>query len=111
PVAAQPPVVAPPPPPPPPPVEPPRPVRTVVELDSEPPGATVRDPSAAEPLGTTPVRLTFDRAPRVLELRLEKRGFRTETVQIDLAADSARKVSLRPRQQRVVVDPDEMRKL
>jgi serine/threonine-protein kinase len=109
PVAAQPPVVVAPPPPPPP--EPARPVHTVVELDSEPPGATVRDPSAAEPLGTTPVRLTFDRAPRVLELRLEKRGFRSETVQIDLAADSARKVSLRTRQRRVVVDPDEMRKL
>jgi serine/threonine-protein kinase len=111
PVAAQPPsVVVTPSPPVQPAPAPPKPARTVVELDSEPPGATVRDPSAEQALGITPVRLTFDRAERVLELRLEKRGFHSETVQIDLAEDSIRKVSLRPRP-RVVVDPDEMRKL
>ena len=110
PVAAQPPVVVTPPPPPPPPQPPPLPARTVVQLDSDPPGATVRDPSLPEPLGTTPVRLTFDRAARLLELRLDKRGYRSETVQIDLAEDSAHKVSLRPRP-RVTVDPDELRKL
>jgi hypothetical protein len=54
--------------------------------------------------------LTFDRAERVLELRLDKRGFRSETVADRSGADSVRKVALRPRP-RAVVDPDEMRKL
>jgi serine/threonine-protein kinase len=93
-----------------PPQPPPPPARTVVDLDTDPPGATVRDPSQPEPLGTTPLRLTFDRAARLLELRLDKRGYRSETVQIDLAEDSARKVSLRPRP-RPAADPDELRKL
>jgi eukaryotic-like serine/threonine-protein kinase len=111
PVAArpQPPVVAVPAPPPPP-VEAPKPARTVIELDSEPTGAIVRDPAEAEPLGTTPLRLTFERAARVLELRIEKRGYKTETLQVDLAQDLARTVPLRPRP-RVVIDPDEARKL
>jgi eukaryotic-like serine/threonine-protein kinase len=86
------------------------PAKTVVELDSEPQGATVRDPADPEPLGTTPLRLTFQREARVLELRIEKRGFRTETVRVDLEQDLSRTVLLRPRT-RVTVDPDESRKL
>jgi serine/threonine-protein kinase len=91
---------------------PPPPRQTVVELDSDPTGATVRDlaQESAAPLGTTPLRLTFDRAARVLELRLEKRGFRPETLQVDLEQDYTRTVPLRPRP-RPVIDPDEARKL
>jgi eukaryotic-like serine/threonine-protein kinase len=88
----------------------PVPAQTVVELDSVPTGATVRDLAQETPLGTTPLRLTFDRAARVLELRIEKRGFRPETLQVDLEQDFARTVPLLPRP-RAVIDPDEARKL
>ena len=107
PVAAQPPAPVLPVTPPPPPL-PPKPAQTVVELFSEPTGATVRAGDAE--LGTTPLRLTYLREARVLELRLEKRGFKPETLQVDLSEDFEKTVPLRPRF-RMVVDPDESRKL
>jgi hypothetical protein len=93
---------------PPPPPLPPKPAQTVVELFSEPTGATVRAGDAE--LGTTPLKLTYLREARVLELRLEKRGFKPETLQVDLSEDFEKTVPLRPRF-RMVVDPDESRKL
>jgi serine/threonine-protein kinase len=80
------------------------------ELDSDPPGATVWNGAEPAALGTTPLRRSLDRGPRVLQLRIEKRGFRTETVEVNLDADFARTITLRPRQ-RAVADPDESRKL
>jgi len=107
PVAAQPPAPVLPPLTPPPP-QPPKLAQTVVELYTEPTGATVRAGDAE--LGTTPLRLTYLREARVLELRIEKRGFKTETLQVDLSDDFEKTVPLKPRF-RMVVDPDESRKL
>jgi serine/threonine protein kinase len=105
-VKAPPPAVIPAPPPPP----PPAPAQTVIVLDSDPPGATVVNAGDQKLLGTTPLRLTFERSAAALPLRLEKRGFKPETIEVNLGQDLDKTVTLRPRA-RVFVDPDESRKL
>jgi serine/threonine-protein kinase len=91
-------------------VPPEAPAQVTIELVTDPPGATVWNAAERAALGLTPLRASFDRGARIMQLRIEKRGFRTETIDVDLNADFQKSVTLRPRP-RVVVDPDEGRKL
>jgi serine/threonine protein kinase len=102
---------APPPAPPPAPALAPAPTAQIVlRLDSDPAGARVLRTSDGTVLGTTPLERTVDRGDQELELVIEKRGFRSETLRLRLDADVQRTVTLQ-RRPRPVVDPDEGRKL
>jgi len=92
---------------------PPRPIpadlKTVVRLTSDPPGARVLNASDRTVLGTTPFEQRVDRSDRPLDLLIEKRGFRPESVRVTLDGDFEKSITLQKRAR--AADPDENRKL
>jgi serine/threonine-protein kinase len=89
----------------------PPPRQMELKLITEPPGARVVRTADRLVLGTTPLHVMIDRRDELLELVIEKRGFKSETIQVNLDADYEKTLTLEKRAPRVEIDPDEARKL
>jgi hypothetical protein len=97
---------------PPPPTPPPAPAQVELRLASDPAGARVLRASDRSVLGATPLHLMVPRRDEALEVVIEKAGFKSQTIRVNLDRDVEQTVTLQKRAPRpVVVDPDESRKL